>query len=153
MNHDFKCMNKLKLKYREDQFGIGNVPKFIFNWIKNFDGATIDFSDTHLKVVPVVVQIEQNESYPLLSYLRKKEDDEYVKSGPLETVLEKLESNPSTITYIGKFSNGWKFRFTTINGILEILNNPMVLDYENAICISDNRTGGWQVYFDLTKSS
>lgn len=144
-------MNKLKLKYREDQYGIGNVPKFIFNWIQNFDGATIDFSDTHLKIVPVVVQVEQNESHHQLSYLRKKEADEYMISGPLETVLEKLESNPWTITYIGKFSNGWKFRFTTINGILESLNNPMVPNFEKAICISDNRTSGWQVYFDLLK--
>jgi len=87
---------------------MSNVPQFLFKWIKNFDGATIDFSETHLKIVPVVFQVEQNKPYPLLTSLHKKKDDEYIKSGPLESVLEKLESNPWTITYIGKFSNGWK---------------------------------------------
>jgi len=145
-------MNMLILNYRDEQYGMSNVPQFLFKWIKNFDGATIDFSETHLKIVPVEFQVEQNEPYPLLTSLHKKKDLEYIKSGPLESVLEKLESNPRTITYIGKFSNGWKFRFTTINGILKILSNPMIPNYEKAICISDDSNGGWQVYFDIRKS-
>lgn len=144
-------MKEMKIRFLEAQTGMRTPPYFIYKWIKNFDGATIEFSESHLKIIPKVNDTKMEHPFPLLTSIHKKtEDEEYIKSGPLISALELIDSNHFTETYLGHFENGWKFRFITISSLIETLNKYHMPSLDKAVCIADYDTTGWAIYFDIT---
>lgn len=145
--------NKFTLSYKEEQSGMVAVaPTFIFKWIKNFDGAEIEFSNSHLKITPLENYNNSREEFPMLTSLHKKVEPEFVKTGSLISELILKDTNIYTTTYIGQFSNGWKFRFIVQTGAFGLFEKWYVLDLEKSVCIAEDRDGGWAIYFDLHKS-
>ena len=145
--------NKFLLSYKEEQLGMVAVaPAFIYNWIKNFDGAEIEFRDSHLKITPLDNNKNTEEEFPLLTSLHKKKEPEFVKTGPLISELILKDTNIYSTTYIGQFTNGWKFRFILQTGAFDLLDKWYVLNLEKSVCIAEDRDGGWAIYFNLHKS-
>jgi hypothetical protein len=145
--------NKFTLSYKEEQSGmVASAFAFIYKWIKNFDGAEIELSDTFLKITPLEKPNNSREEFPLLTSLHKKVEPEFVKTGSLTSELILKETNIHTTSYIGQFSNGWKFRFIIQTGAFGLLENGYGLDLEKSVCIAEDRDGGWAIYFNLHKS-
>jgi hypothetical protein len=141
------------ISYKEEQSGMVAVaPAFIYKWIKNFDGAEIEFSDSCLKITPLENNENSQEEFPLLTSLHKKVELDFVKTGPLISDLILKETNAHTTGYIGQFSNGWKFRFivqTNVINSFEKLKSYGHQISEKSVCIAEDRDGGWAIYFNL----
>ncbi len=143
-------MKKMKLRFIEEQKGMSYVPDFIYDWVKTFDGATIEFSEIHLKIIPIDKVPELGHPFPLLTSLHKSKEEKYIKSGPLISDLEIENTDNYTKTYLGHFENGWKFRFIIKSSLIEILNNLNAPTLEKAVCIADYKPSGWAIFFDIT---